>query len=388
MKKVLLLAVCAICLGVLAIALPSVIVHGQGSIPAYTDYVYATYTTNSLLKPTGIYIKSTSPNYLFISDTGHNQVDVFNGSTLSVLAGNGTAGYVDSALASSEFDAPTAITGIGFYERSGGFGSIPTIGMDLIVVDSLNNAMRHVCSFKMGYLSPGPSCGPEGVTTTSGGSAGFANGTGANAAFNLPGATGTSASLGTQLVADLGNNAVRTIDPTGVTVGTAISSVPGFVNGPLGTAQFRGVSSLTAVTGSNPLTLLSDTGNFVIRSINSNNSVSTFAGNGIQGYADGPATSAEFAMPLGITYNPVDGYTYVADALNNCIRRIDSSGTVTTYAGQKGKPGLVDGLNLQAEFSNPSSIAIANGFMYIADTTNNAIRRIDMTNLQVSTYIH
>jgi DNA-binding beta-propeller fold protein YncE len=93
-------------------------------------------------------------------------------------------------------------------------------------------------------------------------------------------------------------------------------------------------------------------------------------------------------MPLSITYNPADSYTYVADAQNNCIRRIDNAGNVTTYAGQGGSPGLQDGSNTQAKFSQPSSIAIANGFMYIADTANNAIRQIDMVHQQVSTLIH
>lgn len=120
-----------------------------------------------------------------------------------------------------------------------------------------------------------------------------------------------------------------------------------------------------------------DSGNFVVRKIDPSNNVTTFAGNGIQGYD--PANTAEFALPLSVTYNPSDGNTYVADALNNCIRPIDPAGNVSTYAGQA-TGGLQDGTGTQAMFSHPTSIAVANGLMYVADENNNAIRRIDMSN--------
>lgn len=215
--------------------------------------------------------------------------------------------------------------------------------------------------------------------------AGYQDGTGAQARFSYPSSFGSSYTLQGQLIADLGNNALRSVDVTGNTVQTAIpSNTPGYQDGPLANALFRGVTSMTATPDSS---LFTDSGNFVVRKLDQSNNVSTFAGNGIQGYVDGPASSAEFAMPLSIKYNPADGNTYVADALNNCIRRIDPAGNVSTYAGQAAG-GLQDGSNSQAMFSHPTSIAISNGFMYVADENNNAIRRIDMASNVVSTLIH
>ena len=370
------------------------IVHGQSGPSTITATAYVSYGTNKLLRPTAVYISSHSPSMLFIADGGHNQVDVFQGSTLSVLAGNGTSGYIDGAPGSAEFKGITGISGLGELTQGGpnpsGGPYIPTTNFQLTIVDGLNNAIRQYCGYQAGYPSPAPRlCATNGVSTLAGGTAGYQDGSGTSAQFRNPGPIGSSYTLQGQLIPDLGNNAVRSLNTTGNTATTVISStIPGYQDGPLANAQFRGVTSLTTVAGANARTLLTDSGNFVVRSIDANNNVSTFSGSGIQGYADGAPGSARFALPLSITFNPTDGYTYLADALNNCIRRIDSVGNVSTYAGQAGSPGLQDGSNSAAEFSHPSSITISNGFMYIADTNNNAIRRIDMTNNVVSTLLH
>jgi DNA-binding beta-propeller fold protein YncE len=89
-------------------------------------------------------------------------------------------------------------------------------------------------------------------------------------------------------------------------------------------------------------------------------------------------------MPTGITYNPGDHYWYVADAGNNCIRRITSTGTVSTYAGSN-VGGYVDGALSLARFSSPADLAIDGTNMYITDSGNNAIRKIDMSAGKVST---
>ncbi len=363
-------------------------VHGQSGPQVFTMTSYATYTTNALLRPTAVYINPSSPTRLFISDSGHNQVDQFYSGQLTVLAGSGSSGFQDGALRAATFKGVTGITGPGYSLRCGGPGCVPSVSTDLFVVDTLNNAIRHVCLSQPGNGSPAPTCYPSGVTTVSGGSQGYRDGTGTQAQFSSPGAFGSSLTLQGQLVTDLGNNAVRSLNATSTTASTAFTSpIVGYANGPLGNAQFHGVTSLASVPGSPGFTLLTDTGNFVVRKLDSGNSVSTFAGNGVQGYADGPPSTAQFAMPLSAFYNGADRFTYIADALNNCIRRVDAAGNVSTYAGQR-TGGLKDGALTAAQFSNPTSITIAGGFMYIADTNNNAIRRIDMTNNVVSTLLH
>ena len=107
------------------------------------------------------------------------------------------------------------------------------------------------------------------------------------------------------------------------------------------------------------------------------------AGDGVPGMRDGDATAARFSDPFGIASAP-DGAIYVADAGEaQRIRKISPDGRVSTFAG--GHPGFADGLGEAAQFSSPSGLAIdASGTLYVADTGNNAIRRITSAG-QVST---
>jgi sugar lactone lactonase YvrE len=112
--------------------------------------------------------------------------------------------------------------------------------------------------------------------------------------------------------------------------------------------------------------------------------VATLAGSGKigplgGGYADGLALAAQFHDPMGLALD-ADGNLYVSDWVNHRIRRISSAGTVTTVAGG-GLPGpyggLVDGPASDARFFGPEGLAVdAKGNIFIADTLNNRIRRI------------
>jgi streptogramin lyase len=100
------------------------------------------------------------------------------------------------------------------------------------------------------------------------------------------------------------------------------------------------------------------------------------AGNRLYGYKDTTASgSASFANPIGITVDPA-GNTFVADANNNAIRKIYPSGLVTTFAGGNGA-GFTDGTGAAAKFNYPTGLASdKNGNIYVADFANNAIRKI------------
>jgi sugar lactone lactonase YvrE len=103
--------------------------------------------------------------------------------------------------------------------------------------------------------------------------------------------------------------------------------------------------------------------------------VSTLAGNGKMGSADGIGTEASFANLMGLTVDS-NGDIYVADSHNNLIRKIRKDGTVTTVAGS-GAVGSSDGRGIKASFFNPTGIAVdKNGFLYVADTHNSLIRKI------------
>lgn len=138
-----------ICLALLILLVSSVAVYttvrGQSSPPVFTITAYAQYTTNSLLRPSAVYISPTNPNYLFIADSGHNQIDAFNAGSLQVLAGDGNAGNQDGPLTSARFNIPTGISGLGFVQRCAGVPCTPTVDLDLIVVDAGNNSVRRIC---------------------------------------------------------------------------------------------------------------------------------------------------------------------------------------------------------------------------------------------------
>ncbi len=381
------------CLGIAAVLVVAFGVRTLHKVLAtanvITNTTYATYSGVNLKRPTGLYINPAQPTFLFIVDSGHNQIDYFSAGQLSILAGSGSSGYQDGALGTAMFKTPLGITGPGYWAtQSHTAGQYAYAGFLLQVYDSGNNVVRRICEEQyLGY--PGtPRCQPSGVTTTAGsGNFGYANGTGSYAMMTVPGG---SSATGPAYFADIGNNAIRPIatSTNGATVtvsGNASANGAGFVNGPLSTAKFNGPTNVSADTSNN--SYVSDAGNYVIRKIDVNSNVSTFAGNGIQGYVDGPAGSAEFALPAGSVYNSADGYLYLADSLNNTIRRINSSGTVSTYAGAKA-PGFTNGTLTQARFSSPTGIAICNGIMYVADTNNDAVRTINMTSGQVTTLIH
>ncbi len=100
--------------------------------------------------------------------------------------------------------------------------------------------------------------------------------------------------------------------------------------------------------------------------------VTTFAG-GAKGYADGTGEAARFDSPSDVCMDE-DGNVYVADRLNQRIRKITPAGVVTTLAG--GALGHADGHGANAKFSMPRGIGMGNGGIYVADETNHRIRKV------------
>ena len=103
--------------------------------------------------------------------------------------------------------------------------------------------------------------------------------------------------------------------------------------------------------------------------------VTTFAGNGILGFANGDAKSASFSNPMGVAVDS-SGNVYIADSRNNLIRKITPDGDVSTFAGSS-KQGSADGKGIKASFFFPTALATdIKGNVYVADTHNSLIRRI------------
>jgi glucose/arabinose dehydrogenase len=179
---------------------------------------------------------------------------------------------------------------------------------------------------------------------------------------------------GNVYVADGGDsNRIRKVSREGV-VSTIAGGREGFSDG-VGTAALFNTPSALAIDRNGNL-YIADTGNHAIRKMSPTGQVTTLAGNGKPGFADGKGALAQFNAPVGLAVDR-DGVVYVADTYNDRIRRIEPDGSVTTIAGS-GQPDMADGKAGAAAFDTPSAIAVAkNGDLYIADTGNDAIRKID-----------
>lgn len=223
------------------------------------------------------------------------------------------------------------------------------------------------------------------VTTFSGtGTAGATNGTGTAASFAFPSSIVTAGS-GTLLVGDFGNNLLRSITISAVAVSTfAGTGATGLLNGTGTAAKFNGPANIAFDASGN--LYVADEENNVIREINSAGNVTTLCGSGVAGYQDGPASSARFDHPEGMAADAA-GNLYVADGHNNVIRKIVlSTGVVSTYAGT-GSAGFANGPNASATFNDPYGLTMdASGNLYVADILNNSIRKINVAANTVSTY--
>ncbi len=383
------------------------------SDPVVTNqFSYPPFVSNliNLTPNTVYYIRAYATNE---AGTGYGAVVKFTTSssltaitaTVTTLAGNGTAGYVDGAGTGAQFNNPQGV-------------SVDSKG-NVYVSDTYNNIIRAIT--------------PNGVVSTIAGipTLGYMDGPAATAQFYAPGGSAFD-SQGNLYVADYGNNMIRKITPAGVVSTYAGNGTAGYRNGAATSANLTGTTDTLAYFN-NPQAVavdaagnvyVADRGNNVIRKILTTGRVITIAGTRTAGYVDATDELASFSSPSGVAVD-ASGNVYVSDQGNSAIRKINPSNVVTTIAGgltQPGllnlpaaltidksgnlyivdeggrifeytsanvlynlagalnKSGLVNGFGTTALFSNPQGIAIdANGNIYVADQYNNCIRKITIT---------
>ena len=268
-----------------------------------------------------------------------------------------TGDYADGAGTSARFNGPSSI--------------VAADGNTLYVADLSNHRIREV--------RVGADAAATQVSLLAGsGTAGHADDAGAAAQFNSP--IGLALS-GTMLyVADRYNHRIRAVDLASPekTVSTIAGSVTaGYADGAGSTAQFRSPSGL-AVDASGTTLYVADRHNHRIRAIDlasTEKTVSTVAGSVTAGYADGVGITAQFNQPIGLALSGT--MLYVTDNGNHRIRAVDLAGpekTVSTIAGN-GIQGSTNGIGTAAQFRNPFGIAVMGSTLYV--TSDVLIRKLE-----------
>jgi hypothetical protein len=301
-----------------------------------------------LNRPHGMAIAADGTVY--VSDRGNHQIrSVSPEGATRTIAGSPPQGFVDGTGAAARFFDPVAVA----VDKAG----------NVYVADRNNHRVRKIS--------------PSGVVTTLAGTgeAGFTDGPVSTARFNQPYGVALDATERTLYVADYLNHAIRKIDLSSGTVGTLGG------NGSAGNADGNGANARfnqpynVKMDGAGNL-WVPDQLNHCIRKVTPGGNVTTVAGNGKEGYADGSGASAQFSNPTGLTPT-LDGSVIVADRNNHRVRRIAPDGTVTTLAGD-GKPGYADGPLAGTQFNRPIDVVQDRRTqqLYVSEESSHTIRRI------------
>jgi sugar lactone lactonase YvrE len=298
--------------------------------------------------PAGIAIDS-SGNIFVADQTARTIRKVTSAGVVSTIAGSDLAvGSANGTGAAARFYNPTGI-------------AVDTAG-NVFVADTVNHTIRKVTS--------------AGVVTTLAGTAGTSgttDGIGSAARFDYPHGIAID-TAGNLFIADQSNSTIRKVTSAGVVTtlaGTGKSA--GLTDGTGSAARFNYPVGVAVDAAGN--VFVADTSSHTIRKVTSVGVVTTLAGQGgVQGSTDAAGSAARFSSPIGLAVDTA-GNIFVTDAGSNTVRKVTSSGVVTTEAGLAETAGSNNGLGSAARFSYPFGVAVNTaGNVFVADQSNSTIR--------------
>jgi len=332
---------------------PLVPINSGGDVPA-NIYGQVTTFASGFDSPYNV-VSDTSGN-VFVSDYWLNKIyKVTPAGVVTIFAGSGIQESIDGIGEAAGFNRPLGM-------------AVDLLG-NLYVADFFGNKIRKIF--------------PTGEVTTYAGSGaqGSSDGSSVSASFYEP--TGVVVDLSNNVyVADRHNNKIRKIDTSGQVTTIAGSGIAGSSDGIGVTASLNSPNGI-AIDKLGQYLYIADQFNHKIRKISLSGEVTTYAGNGSSGFADGVSSEASFNQPFGIALDGL-GNVYVGDRLNNKIRKISTTGQVTTLAGS-GTYGATDGIGVESSFYGPSGVSVDTyGNLYVGDVSNHKIRKIALTGYTIT----
>lgn len=281
---------------------------------------------------------------IYVTDVINHRIRKILSGQVTTFAGNSSTGIINGNGTAAQFISPFSLT-------------IDTHG-NLYSTDDNDPRIRRISPVA------------DAVTHAGTAATGFAEGDAMIARFGT-GNYIVSDAEGNIYVADAINNRIRKVSINGQVSTIAGSGVSGFEDGSGSSVKFSSPAGIIIDRTGN--LFVADRGNHRIRKITPAGQVSTLAGNGISGYVDGDAGTAQFSFDMRDLVIDTDGNLYLSD--QDRIRKITPQGVVSTIAGST--TGFANGEGLSAKFNYPNGLGIdADGNIFVADLNNNRIRKI------------
>ena len=338
---------------------------GQWRVASYTVLTVAgngdavdgvAATASAVAGPCAVAVDAMGNTYV-ADDVEHRVRKIDAGGVIETHAGTGNAGRGGARAVATEA------------ELNGPCGVAVDAAGNLYVADTGNHEVRRIDA--AGTVTTIAGTGDPGY--------GGDGGPGARAQVAYP--TGVAVDpLGNVFVADMGNHRVRRIDGAGIISTVVGTGTIGYSGDGKPAAQARIAYPGGVAADSSGNLYLADTGNQRVRKIDAAGTITTFAGTGESGYSGdgGSAARARIGDPVAITVDAA-GKFYVADRLNRRVRRIDRAGVIKTLAGTGASSyGGDGGPGPRARFHGPAGVALDGlGNVYVADSGNHRVRKID-----------